>query len=90
MIEERAAARAGRHRSQAAFGSLGTSNSAWFGAFHGLNALVVGAMDGNLFRTTAARRPPGQPVTQPGASSARHARGVAESPTSAPAGRPSR
>jgi hypothetical protein len=40
---------------QVALGSLGTSSSSWFGAFHGLNALVVMATAGNLARRTAAR-----------------------------------
>jgi hypothetical protein len=40
---------------QVALGSLGTSSSSWFGAFHGLNALLVMATAGNLARRTAAR-----------------------------------
>jgi hypothetical protein len=40
---------------QVGLGSLGTSSSSWFGAFHGLNALLVMATAGNLARRTAAR-----------------------------------
>jgi hypothetical protein len=39
---------------QVALGSLGTSSSSWFGAFHGLNALLVMATAGNLARRAAA------------------------------------
>jgi uncharacterized protein (TIGR03382 family) len=39
---------------QVALGSLGTSSSSWFGAFHGLNALFVMATAGNLARRAAA------------------------------------
>ena len=39
---------------QVALGSLGTSSSHWFGAFHGLNALLVGALAGNLLRAARA------------------------------------
>jgi hypothetical protein len=39
---------------QLALGSLGTSSSSWFGAFHGLNALLVMGTAGNLARRTAA------------------------------------
>jgi hypothetical protein len=38
---------------QIVLGSLGTSSSSWFGAFHGLNALVVMGTAGNLARLTA-------------------------------------
>jgi hypothetical protein len=38
---------------QVALGSLGTSSSNWFGAFHGLNALVVMGTAVNLARRTA-------------------------------------
>ena len=38
---------------QVVLGGLGTSSSSWFGAFHGLNALVVMGTAGNLARRTA-------------------------------------
>jgi hypothetical protein len=38
---------------QVVLGGLGTSSSSWFGAFHGLNALVVLGAAGNLARRTA-------------------------------------
>lgn len=37
---------------QVVLGGLGTSSSSWFGAFHGLNALVVMGTAGNLVRRT--------------------------------------
>jgi hypothetical protein len=39
---------------QVALGVLGSNTAAWFGALHGLNALVVIGAAGNLARTTAA------------------------------------
>ncbi|MGH2908143.1 MAG: hypothetical protein ACRDK8_02455 [Solirubrobacteraceae bacterium] len=46
---------------QAALGVLGTQTAAWFGALHGLNAVVVLAAAAHLARTTAttARQPAG-------------------------------
>jgi hypothetical protein len=40
---------------QVVLGSLGTSSSDWFGAFHGLNAVFVGALAGNLLRANMTR-----------------------------------
>jgi len=40
---------------QVVLGGLGTSSSSWFGAVHGLNALVVLGTAGNLVRRTSAR-----------------------------------
>jgi hypothetical protein len=37
---------------QVALGNLGTSSSSWFGAFHGLNALLVMGTAGNFVRRT--------------------------------------
>jgi hypothetical protein len=45
---------------QVVLGSLGTSTSPWFGALHGLNALVVGATAGNLLRATLSRPGPAE------------------------------
>jgi hypothetical protein len=41
---------------QVVLGGLGTSSSSWFGALHGLNALVVMGTAGNLARQTARGR----------------------------------
>lgn len=43
---------------QVVLGVLGTQTSAWFGAVHGLNALVVVGAAVNLARTTAASAAP--------------------------------
>ena len=50
---------------QIALGMLGEQTSAWFGALHWLNALVVTAAAAHLAHRTAAR-PPGRHRREPG------------------------